>query len=138
MPELLNGGKTAGDAMTNLIKMEEAGLFLLSVVLFAETGFQWWWFPVLILVPDVSMIGYVLNNKIGAVFYNLFHHRGLGIAAYLIGLYIDSSVLQLGGIILFGHSSMDRMFGYGLKYPDSFQHTHLGWIGGQKRNKNKM
>jgi hypothetical protein len=28
---------------------------------------------------------------------------------------------------------MDRIFGYGLKYPDAFQHTHLGWIGGAKK-----
>jgi hypothetical protein len=37
--------------------------------------------------------------------------------------------LQLAGIILFTHSSMDRVFGYGLKYPDSFNNTHLGPIG---------
>jgi hypothetical protein len=24
---------------------------------------------------------------------------------------------------------MDRILGYGLKYPDAFQHTHLGIIG---------
>ena len=33
------------------------------------------------------------------------------------------------GIILFGHASMDRVFGYGLKFGDNFHHTHLGWIG---------
>jgi hypothetical protein len=37
--------------------------------------------------------------------------------------------LQLVGLILLGHSSLDRVFGYGLKYADSFRHTHLGWIG---------
>ena len=40
-----------------------------------------------------------------------------------------SQVLLLAAIILFGHASMDRMFGYGLKFGDHFQHTHLGWIG---------
>ena len=33
---------------------------------------------------------------------------------------------QLPGIILFGHASMDRIFGYGLKFSDNFKHTHLG------------
>jgi hypothetical protein len=30
---------------------------------------------------------------------------------------------------LFCHSSLDRVLGYGLKYPDAFQNTHLGRIG---------
>jgi hypothetical protein len=42
-------------------------------------------------------------------------------------------VMQLAGVILFGHSSMDRIFGYGLKYSDSFQHTHLGMLVGGRR-----
>ena len=31
--------------------------------------------------------------------------------------------------ILFGHSSFDRVLGYGLKHEDAFQNTHLGRIG---------
>jgi len=30
---------------------------------------------------------------------------------------------------MFGHSSMDRMFGYGLKTEEGFKYTHLGMIG---------
>jgi hypothetical protein len=37
--------------------------------------------------------------------------------------------LALAGVIMLGHSSFDRVLGYGLKYGDSFRHTHLGWIG---------
>jgi hypothetical protein len=33
------------------------------------------------------------------------------------------------GTILVAHSGMDRMMGYGLKLPSSFQDTHLGRIG---------
>jgi hypothetical protein len=36
---------------------------------------------------------------------------------------------MLAGIILFAHSSMDRLFGYGLKYFTGFSDTHLGKIG---------
>ncbi|MEO5584504.1 MAG: DUF4260 family protein [Flavobacteriales bacterium] len=35
----------------------------------------------------------------------------------------------MASVILYGHSCMDRVFGFGLKFGDSFQHTHLGWIG---------
>lgn len=27
------------------------------------------------------------------------------------------------------HVGVDRALGYGLKMPDAFRHTHLGWIG---------
>ena len=37
--------------------------------------------------------------------------------------------MLLVGILLFAHSCFDRVWGYGLKYTDSFQHTHLGKIG---------
>jgi hypothetical protein len=37
--------------------------------------------------------------------------------------------LETAGIILFGHSSMDRIFGYGLKLNEGFKFTHLGLVG---------
>lgn len=115
--------------MKNIIRIEEFGMLLLSIVLFAQTGFAWWWFPLLILVPDVSMIGYAVNNRVGALVYNLFHHKAVAILVYFAGFFAGIPVLELAGAILFGHSSMDRMFGYGLKFKNSFKHTHLGWIG---------
>jgi hypothetical protein len=38
------------------------------------------------------------------------------------------------GLIFMSHSCFDRIAGYRLKYQDSFDHTHLGWIG---KNKHK-
>ena len=75
------------------------------------------------------MIGYVVNTKVGAALYNLAHHQGLALGILIAGIYLSFPGLTLTGIILFGHSAMDRMLGYGLKYPDDFKHTHLGWIG---------
>lgn len=115
--------------MKNIIKLEELGMFLLSLLMFAHTGFVWWWFPVLLLVPDISMIGYGINSRIGALFYNNFHHKGLAVLIFGVGYLIGDRYLELAGSILFGHSSMDRIFGYGLKYTDSFFSTHLGHIG---------
>lgn len=74
------------------------------------------------------MIGYAISTKVGAFTYNLFHHKAVAIAVLCLGWYMGNSALELAGIILFGHASMDRMFGYGLKYPDHFKHTHLGWM----------
>lgn len=115
--------------MTLLVKLEELGQFFLSIYLFYLLDYDTWVFPALLLLPDVSMVGYLINPKIGAWLYNLFHHKLIAIAIMVIGFWIDYSPLALAGVILFGHSSMDRIFGYGLKYREGFKFTHLGMIG---------
>ena len=122
--------------MKRTIALEEAVMFGLSIYLFNRLSFAWWWYLVLILTPDLSMLGYLVNTRTGAMVYNFFHHKGVAIVVYVTGLSLNNEVLQLIGLILFGHSSMDRMLGYGLKYPDSFQNTHLGLIG-KEREKGK-
>lgn len=112
--------------MKTLLKSEELIQFLGAIYLFSLLNFAWWWFPALILLPDLSMIGYAVNPAVGAVLYNLVHHKGLGVVIGLLGLLMSSQILMLAGVILFAHACMDRMFGYGLKYSDSFKHTSLG------------
>lgn len=115
--------------MTNLLKLEELGLFLLSIVLFNQLDYAWWIFPACILLPDLSMIGYLVNPKIGSYLYNFFHHKLVAVAILILGIWLNNPLLNLSGVILFGHSAMDRIFGYGLKFKDNFKNTHLGWMG---------
>lgn len=114
--------------MKTLVSLEEAAQFALSIVLFAKLPFVWWIYPALLLLPDVSMIGYAVNNTVGAFSYNLFHHKATAILIGLAGLLLANDLLLLTGVILFGHSSMDRMMGYGLKYNKGFKFTHLGQL----------
>ena len=100
-------------------------MFLLSIYFFNQTTFAWWWFLALILTPDIGMLGYLVNTKTGAITYNLFHHKAIALLVLFLGWYWNIEWVLLSGIILFGHSSLDRVFGYGLKYNDSFQNTHL-------------
>lgn len=115
--------------MKTTLKLEEFFMFALSIFLFSQLNYAWWWYPLLLFTPDFSMVGYLASPKIGAMTYNFVHHKGLGVSLYVLGALLAIPALQLVGLILFGHSSMDRILGYGLKYPDSFQNTHLGWIG---------
>ncbi len=115
--------------MKKLITLEEIAQFLLGIFLFSRLDFAWWWFPALILVPDLSMVGYIINPKIGAWIYNFFHHKFFAIVIYILGYYADNQIFILAGVIIFAHSAMDRIFGYGLKYEDAFTNTHLGKIG---------
>lgn len=115
--------------MKTLLKLEDLSEFLFSIFVFSRLDFAWWWFPALILLPDLSMVGYVVNPRVGAWLYNFFHHKGLGLFIGGVGFFLQNQQIILLGTILFGHSAMDRCFGYGLKYGDSFQNTHLGRIG---------
>ncbi len=115
--------------MKNLLKLEELFMFALSIFFFTKLDFAWWWYPILLFTPDFIMLGYLINPRIGAWTYNFVHHKALGLSIFVVGIILVSQPIQLTGLILFGHSSMDRAMGYGLKHTDSFQHTHLGMIG---------
>ncbi len=115
--------------MKKIIQLEEFAMFMLTIYLFSRLSFAWWWYPALILLPDISMIGYVFGNRAGAIAYNIVHHKAIAVAIYVAGLYLQNEILQLTGLILFGHSSMDRMMGYGLKTFAGFKFTSLGEIG---------
>lgn len=115
--------------MKTTLKIEELAQFIFGIFLFSQLNYAWWWFPALLLLPDIGMLGYLINPKSGAFLYNIFHHKAIAIVLGLIGFYSSNSFLILIGVILFSHASFDRVFGYGLKYPDSFKNTHLGSIG---------
>ena len=115
--------------MKTFLKLEELLMFTLGIYFFSLLNFDWWWFLVLILTPDIGMLGYLFSTKIGAISYNIFHHKGVAIIIYLMGVYLSIPLCQLIGIILFSHASLDRIFGYGLKYKKGFKYTHLGEIG---------
>lgn len=111
--------------MKVLIKSEEAAIFLFCLFLFTRLNLAWWWLPALLLGPDIAMIGYAVNTKTGAWIYNLFHHRLTAAAVASYALVSGNEYWKLAAIILFAHIAMDRFFGFGLKYADSFKHTHL-------------
>ena len=115
--------------MKNLLRLEELFLGLLAFFLFRPLNIAWWWFALLFLAPDLGMLGYLAGPRVGAFTYNLVHHKALAVAAYVAGAWLGLPWLQFAGLIILAHSSFDRVLGYGLKYPDAFQHTHLGMIG---------
>lgn len=119
--------------MKNLIKLEELLMFALALFLFSELDASWGLFALLFFAPDLSMLGYLVNPRLGAWTYNLIHHKGAGITLYALGSLFSTPWLIFAGLLLFAHSSFDRVFGYGLKHEDAFQNTHLGRIGNSNR-----
>ncbi|MEO7663525.1 MAG: DUF4260 domain-containing protein [Candidatus Limnocylindrales bacterium] len=86
-------------------------------------------FLVFLLAPDVSMAGYLSGPHVGAIAYNIAHNWAIGGLVLGLGLLLSVPLIALAGSILVAHTGMDRLAGYGLKYPTSFHDTHLGRIG---------
>lgn len=116
--------------MKTSLRIEELIQWIICYLVTLELDHSWWLFWALIITPDIGMIGYVISPKAGAFTYNLFHHKGIALLVVAFGYYTLNDWVLFAGILLYGHSAMDRFFGYGLKYSDDFKHTHLGMIGG--------
>lgn len=82
----------------------------------------------MLFAPDIGMVGYLINTRVGAWTYNLLHLLAIGIGLYVVGYFFNNAFVELAGIMIIGHIALDRLLGYGLKHEDSFKHTHLGTI----------
>lgn len=116
-------------SMKNLIRLEELALVLFAIFLFTSLDYARWLILVLFFTPDPIFIAYAAGPMVGGITYDLLHHRGLLIGLYMLGALLNIQLMQLVGLVFFDHSSLDRVFGYGLKYLDAFNHTHLGMVG---------
>lgn len=108
-----------------ILRIEGAAMLAGSVLLYWTNGGSWWLFGLLLLVPDVSMVGYLVGPRIGAVLYNVFHSYPLPAAMGIVGLLAGTPLIVSVALVWFAHIGMDRLMGYGLKYPTDFKDTHL-------------
>lgn len=108
-------------------------IFCACLYLYLASGYQWKWFLILLFLIDVSMVGYLVNNKIGAYLYNLGHSFILPVLLTGLGYMTDNSLALSFGLIWMAHIGLDRAMGFGLKFTTGFADTHLGRIG-RKRN----
>jgi hypothetical protein len=112
-----------------ILRAESLATFVAGVLLYLQLNGHALWLLPLLLVPDVSMIGYLAGPRTGAVTYNLGHNLVVALIALAVGWFAAIAPLALAGAILLAHVGMDRTLGYGLKLPSGFQDTHLGRIG---------
>jgi uncharacterized membrane protein HdeD (DUF308 family) len=115
------------------LQIEGLAAFATGVALFLNTGAAWFLLVPLIFVVDLSMAGYLAGPRVGAFTYNLAHNWGSGLVVLALGLATGLEPVVAAGAILVAHTGMDRVAGYGLKYPTSFGDTHLGRLAGGRR-----
>jgi Domain of unknown function (DUF4260) len=112
-----------------LVRLEWAFLFALCVTGYALSGSSWPLFFLLILAPDLSMLGYLAGPRIGAFAYNLFHMLIVPLCLLAFGFLAEQDLAMQIAAIWLAHIAIDRALGYGLKFSTGFQDTHLGRIG---------
>ncbi|WP_164216057.1 DUF4260 domain-containing protein [Virgibacillus sp. YIM 98842] len=108
-----------------LIHLEGLTVLLLCIYFYSLTDYGWLLFILLLFAPDLSMLGYLANNSIGAFVYNIFHTYVLPLIFIAISLLFSIQVLLAIGLIWTAHIGLDRSVGYGLKYHTGFKDTHL-------------
>jgi hypothetical protein len=93
------------------LRLEGAVLLALAVFFYAKYSSSWWLFAVLLLAPDVGMLGYLANPRIGALAYNVFHSYLLPSVVVVVGVVNSNDMTSSVGIVWFAHIGMDRGLG---------------------------
>jgi hypothetical protein len=108
-----------------LLRAEGITILVVNLLLYRHIHASWALFAVLILAPDISFLGYLLSARFGAAVYNLAHT--LTAPGLLLATQLLTSQPKLLPLVLIwaAHIGLDRLLGYGLKYPSQFKDTHL-------------
>jgi hypothetical protein len=109
------------------ILLHAEGFIVLAVSFAAyhELNGSWLYFFLLFLWPDLFMLGYPVNVRVGAALYNLVHTYVGPLLLGAAAVFEHWPNALLFSLIWTAHIGVDRALGYGLKYPTFFKDTHL-------------
>lgn len=108
-----------------LLHLEGAAMLGVSLLAYHWSHGSWLQFAVLFLAPDLAMIGYAVNARVGAIAYNAVHTYFVPLALVVYAFEADRQAVLAYALIWIAHIGLDRMLGFGLKYPTRFSDTHL-------------
>ena len=121
----------AGSHVQTFLRLEGLAAAALSAVFYARTGASWWLFAALWLAPDLSLLGYLAGPKMGARIYNAIHSYVTPATLAVTALVLQSPAPLPYALIWMNHIGVDRLLGYGLKYPEGSGWTHMGRLAGK-------
>lgn len=116
-----------------LLRLEGLGVLAAAAWAFGRTGAGWWLFALLFLLPDLAMAGCALGPRRGAAVYNAAHTHLAPLLLAAAGLGTGWAWALPAALVWAAHIGLDRLLGFGLKYPARFTATHLsgGPAGGR-------
>jgi hypothetical protein len=115
-----------GDRITLMLRIEGLAAFALATQAYFRLGWDWRLYAALFLVPDISLAGYLFDRKTGAWAYNVAHVYNLPVILGVVGFSAGKQWMLAAALVWVAHISIDRLLGFGLKYPEGIKHTHLG------------
>jgi hypothetical protein len=122
----LHATPTAESHVQAFLRLEGLAAAALSLVFYGRTGASWWLFTALWLAPDLSLLGYLAGPRMGARIYNAIHSYVTPATLAVTALVLQSPSPLPYALIWMNHIGVDRLLGFGLKYPDGSGWTHLG------------
>jgi hypothetical protein len=103
------------------------GLITMIIALVAAIYCKTHWLLILALffTFDITLLGYKINPRIGAIMYNIGHTLSLPLPLLMLGIILQVPLLISICLLWIGHIGYDKMLGFGLKYPEKFEDTYL-------------
>lgn len=121
--------------VTSILRLEGLVVLIGALAGYQFLGGNWLLFALLVLLPDLAMLGALTGTLVGTRLYNLAHTYALPGLLAIVAVMGGQTQLLSFMFIWVAHIAMDRTLGYGLKYPGLFQHTHLGRMGNKANKK---
>jgi hypothetical protein len=111
---------------TTFLRAEALAVGLAAAAAYVTSGYDLLLFVVLVLLPDVSIAGYLAGPRVGSLTYNLAHVLVGPLAVLAWGVWAGEGLAVAAGLAWLAHVGADRAMGLGLKYEDeAFRETHL-------------
>lgn len=82
----------------NFRKYKNPALIGICTFLFVAAGVSWWWLPVLLILPEISLLAYVFGVRVAGRIYDIFHHSTLGFGLLIIGHFTGNIYLYMIGL----------------------------------------
>ncbi len=109
----------------------------LAALVLAASGYEhffaghWLFFALLFLVPDLSLLTFVKGpTAFASALYNIVHTSTIPLVLGLLAWHEHWTLALQCSLIWLAHIAVDRVLGFGLKYPGSFKQTHLQTTAG--------
>jgi hypothetical protein len=122
----MSGAPTGG--VRTVLRLEALCVLIATLVAYRASGAGWGTFALCFLLPDLSLLAYLMNARVGALVYNVAHSYIGPIGCLVASTLLAVPMLTTIGLIWAAHVGFDRALGYGLKYTTGFGFTHLGRI----------